>query len=113
MIMRYHGGGIGHLNNTPPQQADTLTPNPVEVAAPENEENSTQRDVARDVVTQDVIMRSEESTDEDNDTDDEDEASTDPENYDHDKNNEAEDEDEDEGDTSSSDDDDSSAYASP
>ncbi len=44
MIMRYYGGGIGHLTNTPPQQADTLTPNSVEVAAPENEENSTQRE---------------------------------------------------------------------
>ena len=112
--MRYYGGGIGHLTNTPPQQADTLTPNSVEVAAPENEENSTQRDVARNAPTQDVIMRSEESMDEDDDADDEDEASTDPENYDRDKNNEIEDEDKDEGDTStSSDDDDSSGYASP
>ena len=111
--MRYYGGGIGHLKNTLPQQSDSLIPNSGEVAAPENEENKTERDEARDILTQDVVMRSEESMDENHDADNEDESSTDPENYDHDKNNEIEDEDEDEGDTSSSDEDDSSGYASP
>ena len=111
--MRYYGGGIGHLKNTLPQRTDSLTPNSGEVAAPENVENNTERHVARDVLTQDVIMRSEESMDENHDADNEDEASTDPENYDHDKTDEIDDDNDNEGDTSSSDEDDSSGYVSP
>jgi hypothetical protein len=35
MIMRYFGGGVGHLQNTPPQQGHRLDPSPVD---PDSEE---------------------------------------------------------------------------
>ena len=115
--MRYYGGGIGHLKNALPEKADSLTPSSGEVAALENEEDDLERGVARDELTQDVIMHNEESeVDETHDADDEDEDRTDPENYDLDKNKnntDDEDEDEDEEGTSSSDEDAGSGYASP
>jgi hypothetical protein len=58
MIMRHYGGGIGHLNNTPFQQAhrsDPLNPNSNKMAIEEDEEDDTQgcsdaRDGPQDVV---------------------------------------------------------------
>ena len=113
--MRYYGGGIGHLNNAPLQQADPLPPDSSdEVAVPEGEETNTERDAARDGPTQDVIMRDEEpEVAEDDDDDGDDEASTDPENYDHSKHNDESEDEDSEGSTSSSDEEDSSGYASP
>ena len=96
--MRYYGGGIGHLNNAPLQQADPLPPDSSdEVAVPEGEETNTKRDAARDGPTQDVIMRDVE-LEADEGADDDDEDSTDPENYDYSKS----DDDDDEGSTCSS-----------
>ena len=39
MIMHYYGGGIGHLNNTPPRQADPLDSNSDEMDVEEDEED--------------------------------------------------------------------------
>ena len=108
--MRYYGGGIGHLNNSLPRQADSLDSNSSKADEPEGEENI-EEDAARDAEPQDVIMRDEEpEVAEDDDDDGDDEASTDPENYDHSKHNdESEDEDSD-GRNGSSDEEDSSGY---
>ena len=54
MIMRYYGGGIGHLNNTPPQQADPLDSNSNEMDVEEDQEDDTGDDT-RDG-PQDIIM---------------------------------------------------------
>ena len=40
MIMRYYGGGIGHMNNTPTQQADPLDPPTDEMAEDDAEEDT-------------------------------------------------------------------------
>ena len=54
MIMRYYGGRIGHLNNTPPQQADSLDSNSNEMDVEEDKEDDTSNDT-RDG-PQDIIM---------------------------------------------------------
>ncbi len=41
MIMHYYGGGIGHLNNTPLQQADPLDSNSNEMDVEEDKEDDT------------------------------------------------------------------------
>ena len=112
--MRYYGGGIGHLNNGQPRQADPLNSNSSKAAVPEDGEENIEEDIARDAAPQDVIMHDEEpEVAENDDADDDDEVSTDPENYDYSKHNdESEDEDSD-GSTGSSDEEDSSGYASP
>ncbi len=111
--MRYYGGGIGHLNNSLPRQADSLDSNSSKADEPEGEENI-EEDAARDAEPQDVIMRDEEpEVAEDDDDDGDDEASTDPENYDHSKHNDESEDEDSEGSTSSSDEEDSSGYASP
>lgn len=105
--MRHYGGGIGHFK----RNTKSLTPSSSgKVAGPddsEDEQGSTDGDVARDAPTQDVNMRDEEAepgADENSDADDDDEDSTDPENYDYSKNDaDDEDDDEDEGSTCSSD----------
>ena len=59
--MRYYGGGIGHLNNTPLQQAhrsDPLNPNSGEMAVDEDEDSDTESGT-RDG-PQDIVMNSEE-----------------------------------------------------
>ncbi len=115
MVMRYYGGGIGHLSNTPLRKADPLTANAsAQVAVvPEGEQENTARDEATDGRTHDVIMHDEElEADEQGDDDEGD--STDPEDYDYSKDSD-EDEDEHEGSTCSSDEDeeDGSGYDSP
>ena len=40
MIMRYYGGGIGHMSNTPTQQADPLDPPTDEMAEDDAEEDT-------------------------------------------------------------------------
>jgi hypothetical protein len=45
MVMRYYGGGIGHLNNTPLQQthgSDPLDPNSDEMAVDEDDDCHTE-----------------------------------------------------------------------
>lgn len=114
--MRYYGGGIGHLNNSLPQQADPPNSNSGKAAMPENAEENIEEDAERDGVAQDVIMHDEESeVAQNDDADGDDEDSTDPENYDYSKySDEDGDEDEDsEGSTCSIDEEDSSGYASP
>ncbi|KJA14397.1 hypothetical protein HYPSUDRAFT_142984 [Hypholoma sublateritium FD-334 SS-4] len=96
MVMRYYGGGIGHLDNTPPRQGEA----------------------ARDGQAQDVFMHDLEELEvdenDDNDDNDDDEVGADSEGYDYGENeNENEDEDEDERSACSSDEEDSSGYASP
>lgn len=111
MVMRYYGGGIGHLSNAPLRQADPLTPSSGEEApssgeeaVPADEGDRAERDPARGGVTQDIIMQDKESEvdDSSDEGNDDDEASTDSENYDYHKNGEG-DEEEDEGSTCSSD----------
>jgi hypothetical protein len=56
MIMRYFGGGVGHLKNAPPQQAhrsDPVDPDS-EVMEVEDEEGDTGGNIRRD--PQDIIM---------------------------------------------------------
>ena len=97
MVMRYYGGGIGHLNNSLPQQADPPNSNSGKAAMPENAEENIEEDA------EDVIMHDEE-LEEDEQGDGDDEDSTDPEDYDYSKDSD-EDKDEDEGSTCSSDED--------
>ena len=57
MIMRYFGGGVGHLKNTPPQQAhrsDHVDPDSEEMEV-EDEEGDTGGNTRGD--TEDIIMR--------------------------------------------------------
>ena len=88
MVMRYFGGGIGHLKNTPPQQVpgfDPIDPTPVEMAVEEDDDdlfNVTNEDLDTIVqpLSSDVIMNGREMVqleineddeeDEDNDEDD-------------------------------------------
>ena len=60
MIMRYFGGGVGHLQNTPPQQAhglDPVDPNSEEMEV-EDEEGDSGGKTRQD--PQDIIMSNEE-----------------------------------------------------
>jgi hypothetical protein len=133
MIMRYYGGGIGHLNNTPPQQAhrsDPLDPNSDEMAMEEDEEDDTQggsdaRDGPQDVVMDDRALEVGENDAEDryrdNDDDEDNNDNYDYDHYDYDEDDEGghsddtEDEDEDEEPACGSDNDeeDGYGYASP
>lgn len=113
--MRYYGGGIGHLNNSLPQQTDPLTPKSGKVAVEDEEDNpGGLGDTASHGLAQDVVMRDLEALEvgESDDDGDDDEVGVDPENYDYDEI-EDEDEDEDEGSTCGSDEEDSNGYASP
>ncbi len=112
--MRYYGGGIGHLNNSLPRQADSLDSNSSKADEPEGEENI-EEDAARDAEPQDVIMRDEEpEVAENDDADgDDDEVSTDPECYDYSKHNDESEDSEGSTSTGSSDEEDSGGYASP
>jgi hypothetical protein len=120
--MRYYGGGIGHLRNSPPQPTDPLHSNSDQMDVEEDKEGDTGGD-ARDEL-QDIVMNNEElevdETEEDRsggNDDDEDDS----DNYDYDENNEGgdedgdEDEDEDEEPTygSVNDEEDDYGYASP
>lgn len=116
--MRYYGGGIGHLNNTPPKQADPLDSSSDEMDMEEGEGEDTGSDVGDG--PQDVVMKDGElevnETDEEDGSRDGDRDGDDNDNYDYDESDEGgeEDEDEGEGSTCSSDnDDDSCGYASP
>ena len=60
MVMRYYGGGIGHLGNAPLQQADPLTHSSGEGAVPAEDGDLAERDPARGGAIQDVIMRDKE-----------------------------------------------------
>jgi hypothetical protein len=101
--MRHYGGGIGHLNNTLPQQADPLDYNSDEMDLEEHEEEDAGSD-ARDG-PQDVVMNGGElEVDNDDDGDDSD-------NYDYDEN-DGGDEDGDEGE-GEDDEEDDYGYASP
>ena len=91
MIMRYFGGGVGHLKNTPPQQAhrsDPVDPNSEEMEV-EDEEGDAGGNIRGD--SQDIIMNNgelevgeddeekgqddnENETDDDVDDDDDDES---------------------------------------
>jgi hypothetical protein len=53
MIMRYFGGGVGHLKNTPPQQAHRLDADSEEMEV-EDEEGNTGGNTGVD--PQDIIM---------------------------------------------------------
>lgn len=53
MIMRYFGGGVGHLKNTPPQQAHRLDTDSEEMEV-EDEEGNTGGNTGVD--PQDIIM---------------------------------------------------------
>jgi hypothetical protein len=125
MIMRYYGGGIGHLNNTPPQQAhrsDPLNPNSDEMAVEEDEEDDTGSDARPDGL-QDIVMNDGEFEIDENDEeggsqdDDDDGDDIDDYNYDEIVKGGEEDKDEDEEFLSGSEDDseeeDGYGYASP
>ena len=107
--MRYYGGGIGHLNNTPPQQADPLNSNSDKMDVEEDEEDDTGDD-ARDG-QQDVIMTrndrelEEDETEEEARSGDNDNNRDDSDDYDCGENDEGGDEDEDEEPICSSDND--------
>jgi len=99
MIMRYYGGGIGHLNNTPPQQADPLDSNSDEMNVEEGEEEDAGSVNASDG-PQDTIMNDGElevdETEEEARFGDNDDDGDDSDNYDYSENDEGGDEDEDE-----------------
>jgi hypothetical protein len=95
MVMRYFGGGIGHLKNTPPQQVpgfDPIDPSSEEMAVDEDDGdddpcNSTNgQQSSRDFVTNsaelevnedDDVDKDDDDTDNDNDNDDEDDEDED------------------------------------
>ena len=87
MIMRYFGGGIGHLNNTPPRQAHRsgpLNPNFDQMAVDEDEEDDSGCDATDE--PQDVVMNNGELEVGENDEEDESEDDSDVEdsdNYDY------------------------------
>ena len=124
MIMRYYGGGIGHLNNTPPQQADPLDSNSDEMNVEEGEEedagSANARDGPQDAIMNDGELEADE-TEEEARFGDNNDSGDDSDNYDYSENDEGgdEDDDEDEGDneepTCGSDDDEENdyGYASP
>ncbi|KIM40441.1 hypothetical protein M413DRAFT_28273 [Hebeloma cylindrosporum] len=103
MIMHYFGGGVGHLKNTPPQQA-RLDADPGDLNSEEIEVDEDEGEVHGNVAREglcDVIMNNrelevadddEEAGREDNDEDDEDD-----DNDENDDDNDEENEDEDEG----------------
>ena len=95
MIMRYFGGGIGHLNNTPPQQADPLGSNlnSDEMDMEENEDDTGTSD-ARDR-PQDVVMLEVDEPDEEGGSGDNDDDGDDSDNYDYEENDEDDSEDSD------------------
>ena len=100
MIMRYYGGGIGHLNNAPPQQADPLKSNP--------DKMDVEDDLEVDVVMNDGELEVDETEEEDGSGDDDD--GDDSDNYDyHDDESNGGDENEDDD----SDEEDDYGYASP
>jgi hypothetical protein len=129
MIMRHYGGGIGHLNNTPFQQAhrsDPLNPNSNKMAIEEDEEDDTQgcsdaRDGPQDVVMDNGEMEvgKSDAEDEYRDNDDDGDDNYNYNNYNYDQDDEGghsdDNDNEDEESTCSSDDDeeDSYGYASP
>jgi hypothetical protein len=101
MIMRYFGGGVGHLKNTPPQQAhrlDPVDPDSEEMEI-EDEEDNTDGNTRGD--PQDIIMSNGELEVGDNDKEkgqDDNDDETDNNNNDDD---DSDDEDEDEEDEES------------
>jgi hypothetical protein len=106
MVMRYFGGGVGHLKNTPPQQVpgfDPIDPTPEEMAVEEDDDcdlfNVTNEDL--DTVVQqpssDVIMNSRELVQLEVNEDDEDNKDSDEDDSDSDEDGDQTDEDEDEG----------------
>ena len=119
--MRYYGGGIGHLNNAPPQQADPLDPDSDEMAVEEDEEfeDSNAGDGPQDVLMNDGELEVDEGDGSGDDNDDGDQY----DNRDYDDNDESDDEegdedgdaDEDANSTCSGDDDEVATYgyASP
>jgi hypothetical protein len=116
--MRYFGGGIGHLNNTPPQQADPLGSNSDEMDMEENENDtgSDARDGPQDVVMKDRELEMEmDETEEGDRFGDNDDNGDDSDNYDYEENDEDEDGSEAEAEepTCGSDKEDDYGYASP
>ena len=114
--MRYYGGGIGHLNNAPPQQADPLDSNSDETDVEENEEDtgSDARDGPQDIVMNNRELEVDETKEEDRSRDDD---GDDSDNYDYDESDKGGDEDEDEDDEpsicGSDNEEDDYGYASP
>jgi hypothetical protein len=93
MLMRYFGGGIGHLNNTPPQQADPLGSNSDEMDIEENENDTgtnNARDGPQDIVMKDGELEVDETEEEDRSGDNNDDGD-DSDNYDYEENDEDED----------------------
>jgi hypothetical protein len=113
MIMRYYGGGIGHRNNSPPEQAHEsypLNPNSDEMAMEEEEDGDTGTNARyglQDILMNDIELEAGENDEED--------RSGDGDNYDYDKIDEGSDKDEDREYTSDSDNDEEGGYgyASP
>ena len=120
--MRYYGGGIGHLRNSPPQQTDPLHSNSDEMDVEEDEECDTAsdaRDEPQDIVMNDEELEADETEEDRSRGNDDDEDDSD--NYDYDENNEGGDEDEDKDEledeeptySSGNDDENDYGYASP
>jgi hypothetical protein len=59
MVMRYFGGGIGHLKNTPPQQVP-INPSSEEMAVDEEDDDDPCASENEDLGTIDDIMISDE-----------------------------------------------------
>ena len=114
--MRYYGGGIGHLNNTPPQQADPLDPNSDKMNVEEDEELDDMGDDARNG-PQDAIMDDGElevdETEEEARSGDNDDDGDDSDDYDYDYGENDEDEDEEPICGSDNDEENDYGYASP
>jgi hypothetical protein len=110
MMMRYYGGGIGHLNNTPPQQADPLDSNPDEMDV--EEDNS---EVGDNVVMIDGELEVDETEEDGSGDKDNDDGDSDNYDYDSEYGDENDDDSEDEEPTCGSDNDEENGYgyASP
>ena len=109
--MRYYGGGIGHLNNTPPQQADPLDSNSNEMDVEEDtEDGNDTRDGPQVIIMNDEELEVDETEEEarsgDNDSDDGEDSGDD---YDYGENDERGDDSND----NDSDEEDDYGYASP
>jgi hypothetical protein len=112
MVMRFFGGGIGHLKNAPPQQVPLATSEEVEEAGDDDPCNSANGTIvqqsSRDVVMYSTELEvSEGGGDEDEDNDDDDDDDDDGDDDDSDDGNEGGDQ------TDEDEDEDDYGYASP
>jgi hypothetical protein len=75
MVMRYFGGGIGHLKNTPPQQVpgfDPIDPSSEEMAVEVEDDDDDDDPCTGSGTNEDLGMRVGEDDDKDDEEDDED-----------------------------------------